>query len=475
MGQESELGFSVLDPRGDPLDRMRYIRNLLEVIKERLPCLHGGGDADLFLGNGGRFYIDVGGHPEWATPECTSPYEAVLYRLAGEAIVGAAVDVVEQRSPEVGEVLVTRTNVDYQSGATWAGHESYLVTSTLGRQSAAIVPHLVSRIVYTGAGGFSTSDVGMTFSVSPRVAHLNQLSSSSSTEDRGIFHTRNEPLASNGYRRMHVLCGENLQCHVADVLRMGTTSLIALLIDRGLNPRLTMAPADPVTAMHRFSDDPECKVVVRLASGRRATALDIQRHHLEHVEKHLASGVLPQWAADLCVLWRDVLNRFETDPDSLFGMLDWKTKEILYRRHVEQEGRFRWGQRLMPTSLRAQLCELDMRYGQVGRRGVHRSLDDAGLLEYSLVSREEVERAVTQPPRGRARARGGAIQDAVKVGTNLASYRCDWTGIVDRAGKRFLDLADPFRDPADGWREFGGKPSVQLRLALRMRAGLVDE
>ncbi len=41
----------------------------------------------VFLENGARFYQDTGCHPEYATPECASPRQVILYDKAGERIL----------------------------------------------------------------------------------------------------------------------------------------------------------------------------------------------------------------------------------------------------------------------------------------------------------------------------------------------------------------------------------------------------
>ena len=42
---------------------------------------------NVFLENGARFYQDTGCHPEYATPECASPKQLIIYDQAGERIL----------------------------------------------------------------------------------------------------------------------------------------------------------------------------------------------------------------------------------------------------------------------------------------------------------------------------------------------------------------------------------------------------
>lgn len=43
-----------------------------------------------FLSNGARLYMDVGNHPEYATPECLTGRGVATAALAGELLLGAA-------------------------------------------------------------------------------------------------------------------------------------------------------------------------------------------------------------------------------------------------------------------------------------------------------------------------------------------------------------------------------------------------
>ena len=48
-----------------------------------------GRSSNVFLENGARLYLDVGSHPEYATPECDSISDLVVHDKAGRADTGA--------------------------------------------------------------------------------------------------------------------------------------------------------------------------------------------------------------------------------------------------------------------------------------------------------------------------------------------------------------------------------------------------
>ena len=168
----------------------------------------------------------------------TDPWSVVRYIQAGHQIIADLAQAVESERPPGTEVMCFRCNVDYGGlRTTWGSHESYLHRMSPAALQSQIVPHLVSRIIYTGAGGFNPLSSGLEFTLSPRVAHINRVASADSTSDRGIFHTKNEPLSRDGYNRLHIICGESLCSETAMFLKAGTTALIVAMADAGVTSR----------------------------------------------------------------------------------------------------------------------------------------------------------------------------------------------------------------------------------------------
>src|SRR3546814_1830429 len=59
-----------------------------------------GRSSNVFLANGARLYLDVGSHPEYATPECDDLVDLVTHDKAGERILEQLVGSAEQRLRE---------------------------------------------------------------------------------------------------------------------------------------------------------------------------------------------------------------------------------------------------------------------------------------------------------------------------------------------------------------------------------------
>jgi hypothetical protein len=497
LGVETEYALSGDNGLDDAL------RRLVDLAGKKLNHLTGGAAHDLFLENGARFYVDCGGHPEMCTPECSNPADIVRYIAAGERILADLIDDISLG--KAGAAMLFKGNVNYSgSRTTWGSHESYLYRAHPELFPDHIIPHLVSRVIYTGAGGFNPLSAGLEFTLSPRSWHINKTQSCESTHDRGIFHTKNESLSRTGTHRLHLLCGESLCSHLATWLRVGTTAIVTGLIDAGVRPGTAVPLSSPVSALRKIVADPTCKAWVSLSSGRRLHAIDIQRHYLQEAERNL--DILPRWAADVCEQWRRVLDGLESDPGSLSTTLDWAIKYPIYRRRIAQSGiewddipcwnhvaeRIRGGIRgsshrgihrvelilgrtkakspipdtiddltpyvkshgldwdmLRPfVDLRKELFELDMRFGQLGECGIFNRLDQAGLLQHKAPGVENIDAAKTDPPEtGRARIRG----ESIRAHARQAGLRCYWDSIWDATGRRLLDMSDPFRSDVE-WR-----------------------
>lgn len=497
FGVETEYAVAGVSPGGS-IGGERILSQLGELAHReliQLPDLHSSGG--IFLENGSRFYFDCGMHPEICTPECTNPWDVARYIHAGHRILGRLTSLIESAGAPGTEIMCFRNNVDLSGNlTTWGCHESYLHRISADELQPQIIPHLVTRLIYTGAGGFNPFSLGMKFTVSPRVAHLRNVVSGSSTGDRGIFHTREEPLC-DGYCRLHILCGESNCSEIATFLKIGTTALIVAMADEGLIPGSAVQLAEPLAAMQEIASDVTCKGLLPMMDGNMMTAIAIQRHYLDLAESRLGASFMPDWAAEVCRRWRVILDQLEGAPRSVGESLDWGIKLALYKKQTSDLG-IKWDElpfwnvlieqiansliyqrppgRAIPLndaltpnstlpeeiaflepvlqsrglrgedlrkflSCRTKLFEIDTRFGQLGPRGIFEALDAAGVLNHRVSGVDNIEHAMTEPPAtGRARIRGQVIKRLAGSG----NLRCDWRCIVNREDRQMLDLSDPF-------------------------------
>jgi len=507
FGMEVEFGFAALDDEGVQLDANTALMAYLNVCSKRLLHLSSQGSSHLYLANGSLIYPDVG-HPELATAESSSPIALLQSLRAGETMLADAAGELESISG-VSKVSLYRTNVDYSLiGTTWGCHESYLSRRSPANFAPRVVDHLVSRLVFSGSGGFNNQSYGAAFVISPRAAHLTKRIGSDSTGSRAIFSLRNDPL-STGYRRVHLICGEPNCSELSTYLKVGTTALVIAMADANVDfGTCSRSLTSPVEAICRFSLNPECKNQSFCDDGVRRSAIDIQRYYLELATRHLEAAFMPAWAADVCEKWGSVLDQLEADPEGLIGSLDWPTKLAIFKRHVNAQSSMSWSSLPVWTSvamrvskalsdktnswprvssrqvkdiletrgpvcrllknltsmldehgldwdeldafhdLRDQLCELDLRYGQLFPRGIYLDLEHAGQIKDRILEPAQIEAAIERAPsEGRARLRGDWIRRLAK---KREKYYCDWTCITGNS--RYLDLGDPFATAVD-WRE----------------------
>ena len=499
LGQETEYGLSVMRKSGATGENERVAEELVSLATTfpHLPAMRSSG---LFLANGSRFYVDCGAHPELATPECTNPWDVVRYIRAGEQMLLDLAEQLKRRDSRIARTIILKGNVDYTTRATWGCHESYLHRvkdrAFLSRQ---IIPHLVSRIVFTGAGGFDCFSPGLDFMVSPRVAHLRKTVSGESTNGRGIFHTKEEPLCGDGYHRLHVLCGESLSSDTAAWLKIATTALVVALIEAGKNPGDAVDLADPVAAMRTFATDRTCTRAVPLTDGSAVTGLEIQYHFLALAETHAGAEFMPPWAGEVCRHWRAMLARLRQMPASTGRTLDWAIKLALFENHARRrnttlEALANWtpvldrltaallgtdsaevplttelilsrkspfaGARKIATPLleknhlqwdgladffkvRLELFEIDTRFGLLGEGGLFTALDAAsGALDHRFPGVDNFRHARDNPPvSGRAAIRGACIR---RVSGQNGRFAAEWDGVWDLQAGAALNLCDPF-------------------------------
>jgi hypothetical protein len=139
-----------------------------------------GRSSNVFLRNGARLYLDVGSHPEYATPECDDIRQVVVHDKAGERILEGLVADAQQRLQDegiAGQVYLFKNNTD-SAGNSYGCHENYLVGrhGEFTRLADILIPFLVSRQIVCGAGKVLQTPRGAVYCVSQRaeVARLSR-------------------------------------------------------------------------------------------------------------------------------------------------------------------------------------------------------------------------------------------------------------------------------------------------------------
>ncbi len=399
-----------------------------------------GRSSNVFLENGARLYLDVGSHPEYATPECDSPLQVVLHDKAGERVVEELVVAAEQRLAEegiAGRISLFKNNTD-SAGNSYGCHENYLVARVgeFQRLADALIPFLISRQVFAGAGKVLQTPRGPIFALTQRAEHIWEGVSSATTRSRPIINTRDEPHAdAERYRRLHVIVGDSNVSEYTSWLKIATCDLVLqMLEDSGVMRDLSLE--NPIRAIREMSHDITGTRRVRLASGREMSALEIQQAYLERVERFVESRAdIDDDAKRVVGEWRYVLEHLVTDPMSLSRQLDWVAKygliEQYRRRHDLPLGHPR-------------VLMLDLAYHDVMRdRGLYQVLARQGRVQ-RLLDDADIERArVEAPANTRAALRGRFIREAK---AKRRDYTVDWVHLkLNDQAQRTVLCKDPFR------------------------------
>src|ERR671913_2445989 len=250
-----------------------------------------GRSSNVFLENGARLYLDVGSHPEYATPECDSITDLVAHDKAGERILEALLAAAEVRLHEEGisgQVYLFKNKTD-SAGNSYGCHENYLVArqGEFARMADVLIPFFVTRQIWCGAGKVLHGPRGAQVCIAQRAEHIWEGVSSATTRSRPIINTRDEPHAdAERYRRLHVIVGDSNMSEYTTFVKVGAAAvMLRMLEDRRVVLR-DMTLENPIRAIREISHDTSCRRTVRLSNGREVSALDIQSEYLGKALKY---------------------------------------------------------------------------------------------------------------------------------------------------------------------------------------------
>ncbi len=399
-----------------------------------------GRSSNVFLENGARLYLDVGSHPEYATPECDSILDLVAHDKAGERILEQLVQSAEARLREEGirgVVFLFKNNTD-SAGNSYGCHENYLTSrrDDFAHYAEVLIPFLVSRQIYAGAGKVLQTARGAMYCISQRAEHIWEGVSSATTRSRPIINTRDEPHAdAERYRRLHVIVGDSNMSEYATFLKVGATSiLLRMLEDPGVVLR-DMTLENPIRAIREISHDTTLRRRVRLANGREASALEIQSEYLNRAKRYQETRGLSPLEDQALAMWEHCLTGLESDPWSLDRECDWVIKHHLIERYRSKNQ--------IPLT-HPKVALIDLQYHDVNRqRGLFYKMQNAGLVERTCTD-EAIDTAIEQPPQTtRARLRGEFIRRAKE---RRRDFTVDWVHLkLNDQAQRTVLCKDPFK------------------------------
>ena len=398
-----------------------------------------GRSSNVFLENGARLYLDVGSHPEYATPECDDIGELVAHDKAGERVLEGLVASAEERLAEEGirgEIYLFKNNTD-SAGNSYGCHENFLVSrhGDFQKMVDVLIPFFVTRQIFAGAGKLLQTPRGPVYSMAQRAEHIWEGVSSATTRSRPIINTRDEPHAdAELYRRLHVIAGDSNMSEYATFVKVGTAAAILQMIEDDVVFR-DVALENPIRAIREIANDVTCRRKVRLQNGRELSALDIQWEYLDRALRYARTTGFPPAVQKAVEMWEHLLTGLEKDPLSLDREVDWVIKY-----HLLERSREKWD---LPLS-DPKLSLLDLSYHDVNReRGLYYIMQKRGFVD-RVVDDNMIAQAMISPPANtRAKLRGDFIKAAK---AKKRDFTVDWVHLkLNDQAQRTVLCKDPFK------------------------------
>jgi proteasome accessory factor A len=435
-GLENEFGIAFTCNGRRTLPSEKVVRYLFEKL------ITTEGFLNVFLENGARFYLDTGCHPEYATPECASPMDVMIYDKAGERILENLLNYAQNKVHEEGfqgELAIFKNNTDFV-GNSYGCHENYLAdrTADFYYMAEQLIPFLVTRQIFTGAGKVFRTRRGTVYHISQRAQHIRQKISGTTTNERSIINTRDEPHAiKEKYRRLHIIVGDSNMSEFSTYLKVGTTALVLQMIEDDFLPPI-FSLRNPVRAIKDISRDLTCREAVPLNSGKKYSALELQKEYLDLAHRYYSTRTMSPEAADILQKWEYVLTKLEEDPMQLHHEIDWVIKLHLLQAYGERTN-------LSPEVSGDRMLMLDLQYHDIRReKGLYFLLERKGQV-VRLATEEQIEKAMVDPPQNtRAKMRGELIKLAKM---KRIPYDLDWNYIrIGYLLNLWVKCNDPFQE-----------------------------
>ena len=437
MGLETEYGVTcVVDGqrRLSPDEVARYLFRKVVVW---------GRSSNVFLPNGGRLYLDVGSHPEYATAECDNLSDLIKQDQAGDRIVeelAVSAEIRLNAEGIKGQIHLFKNNMD-AAGNSYGCHENFSVSrkKNFEEVTESIIPFLITRQIFCGAGKWISSSKGANFQISQRAEHMWESVSSATTRSRPIINTRDEPHADpEEYRRLHIIVGDSNMSETTTVLKVATTELMLRAAELGLlKDKFTIE--NPIKTIREISNDLKFRNSFRLSSGREITALQMQNEMYDIVLSmpgldEILEKPFYRYALNL---WRRSLDALESEDYSLVDMeLDWMIKRKFMNSYKEKH---------QLNDMDSRLILLDISYHNIRKdRGLFYILEKSGMAK-TLITNNDVSSAMENPPQTtRAALRGRFIKVAQE---KKRDFTVDWVNLkINDQQQSSIACKDPFKN-----------------------------
>jgi len=425
-GTEMEWGLlaraSVDDDYEQPDDKMAE-----KVIKARheglYRCISFG-----MLSNGGRLYVDVGQHVEYATPEDTSFMGTVANEIAGENILYDAAETL-RNDGVFRNVLLSKRVVDDEL-KTWGYHMSFCADAEKLRIDVnglrPLGAHLATLNVLTGAGAVIPTRSGAEFVVSQKTLNLNcDFSQSSHQNYQPLISLRSEALADPElFSRVHISSMDANMSPWATWIKLGTTSIIIRMMEEGFLRPIELEGQMFETAL-QVAHDPNLESKTTLEGGKTIRPIDIQMRLLAQAKRFAKTEYVSDEERAVLREWERALGDMTHDPELLIDRVEWVARRAALRRFMGKHG----------LSLTNDIVlEKDRQWSYIGPLGIGSKLRE-GLWK-KWMPNERIKDAYLVPPAStRAFVRGAMIRQYYEQGRTDVQANWEYVGVTGQKTK----------------------------------------
>ncbi len=364
-----------------------------------------------FILNGARLYLDRD-LVEYATPECATIRDLLVYDRAGDRIV-------LKKIGRVAQILKSSRNDDSTSGA----HENYSILPQFLWEYASefwylvkcLVPFLVSRQILCGAGNIERIGGRFEYHISQRAAFITQVTGDCTTAQRAIINTKKAG-------RLHLILGDANLADVSTFLKFGTTDIVLQMIEARFLKKVPSLQK-PVRAIWKISSDPKCKKTVRLSNKKRFTAINLQEWYYNQARIFFKQVARPTKEQKIVMIeWEDKLRKLSADPELCGTELDWCIKQKLIRTYQAKRGLSLGSKEVRNLAWLYHLLNPEL--------GIYYKLLNQGKIR-RLVIDAEISRAEKNPPSNtRAKLRAKLIKTILKHPRVKQVIFIDWNQIA---------------------------------------------
>ncbi len=395
------------------------------------------------MSNGSRYYQDVGGHMEYATPENVSPSGVLLSELAGERVLAESLRkfVAYQDGIEAG---LLRKRVIDDNNSVWGYHinisEPRIDVYDFEKSIQPLTMHYASSLPLFGAGAVTMEreyvsgkkEVDYKYSHGQKVVALSSDFAHGTTNfTKPIINLRDEPHASfDKHRRIHIVGNDPHISPWATKMAIGTYSLLLVASRQQKLPFIEPEGHAYLMAQRATYDIEGENVYDVIVDGiaKKYSANDIQKTYIESIMK--LADLTDEQKKDL-EQWVKAIQDLERDPLSLHDRSDAIAKLSLIRANRDRKSRDN-------AAFGSESAAIDKEYTTVVRITKQQALssDISALMGQSIpgklrakwfadeMPREgDISKAVLNPPENtRAYMRGKAIMSGRVTQADWQTY-----------------------------------------------------